>query len=157
MKCCYLEFQPDHRGFGRLVMHNDSLIVHDFPARSGHVNARGNLVDAIGRGIWTGREPPVKTAERAMWIAGPDHGWKYRLWDPRGRWTHFLIHPDGNLPGSMGCIVIQGTDAPELFQCLSKVHTLQSAVPVFIGIDVPPSGDVGEYFAVVGATAPGKT
>ena len=145
MKCCYLEFQPDARGFGRLVMHNDSLMIHDYPARTGYISARGSLINAISSGVWTGRTPPVMTIERAMWIAGPDHGWKYRLWDPRGRWTHFLIHPDGNLPGSDGCIVIQGTDAPELFQTLTKIYTLQKIIPVFIGVPVPESGDVTPY------------
>jgi hypothetical protein len=61
------------------------------------------------------------------------HGWKVRLYkvvDGEPVFTHYLIHPDGGLPGSKGCIVIQGTDAESFRVEIDKAIVKCGRVPV---------------------------
>lgn len=147
---CYLTFCPNERGFGRLVLHNDSLICFDQQARTGSVGLSGKLYNAIYNGVWMGREDPVKTNEKGMYVDRPANGWKYRLWDPKGCRSHYLIHPDGNLPGTEGCIGMIGDDCLDLFAYLTVAHKKQSAVPVLIGIPEPDRSAIIEKLETEG-------
>ena len=153
---CYLSFTPNNRGYGRVVLHNDSLIVFDHIARTGSIGPSGKLVDPIYAGTWMGRELPVKTTERGMWIARSGYGWKYRLWDPRGNWSHYLIHPDGNAPGTFGCIGLVDDDCLDLFSLLTVVHKKQSAVPVLVGIPEPDRAAIIDKLEAEGAVRHGN-
>lgn len=142
MKEHYLVFQYNEYGRGNLELHNDSLIEFEVAARTGSVSSAANLVNKISKGIWTIRKPSVDTTERAMaWEEG--FGWKVRLYTPKGKWSRYLIHPDGSGrgisrrgDGTMGCIGLQGT-ASTLRYHIDKILTKQTEIRVYVNTDPP--------------------
>jgi len=109
-----LIFDYDYRGYGLLSLYNAGTLADSVLCRSGSVNTAGKLVNCISPGDWWIKEPPVVTDEPAMSVIAGTPGWKCRLWKKRAaiyEHTRYLIHPDGGLPGTAGCIGIQGTNA----------------------------------------------
>jgi hypothetical protein len=125
-----LRFEYNKIGFGPLSLFENSRIVDCWACRTGSIDKYGVLINAIQTGSWTGRELPAETVEVSMVVDGV--GWKFRLWSPSGEWTHYLIHPDGNKPGSMGCIVPIKGSAINLRNHLSKAIQKQKILPVII-------------------------
>jgi hypothetical protein len=130
-------------GRGIVEVHNDSLIEWFHCARTGSVNRLGQLVNPIPDDReWAIRDRPVMIdphLEPALAINGV--GWKVRLWNCMGnseKWefSHYLFHPDGNLPGSAGCIVF-----PEICLDFPKlIHLIldkQPIIPVYVNRGVP--------------------
>lgn len=125
-----LSFEYDLRGFGPLVMHYDFKEIRSWKCRTGSINKQGELINAIAPGTWTGREYPRITDEVAMVVNGV--GWKWRLWDSNGNWTHYLIHPDGHVPGSLGCIVTLNSSATDLRDMLRIIMHYTEAIEVIV-------------------------
>lgn len=125
-----LEFKYGVRGYGDLILTRDGSFVRSWLCRTGSINAKGQLVNAIDPTDWQILKPSVETAETAMIIDG--YGWKIRLYTEKGEYTHYLIHPDGNLPGTAGCIGIQGTNAKPLKNLLDEALKSQHNIPVHI-------------------------
>lgn len=106
-----IKFEYDKFGFGDLIIYgeSDSLIL-SVGARTGSLDSNRALINAIPLGDWYIVDDPVDTDEKAMLVNGKT-GKKVRLYrkDDNSNgfiYTHYLIHYDGNLPGSAGCIVI---------------------------------------------------
>ncbi len=109
-----LEFAYDYRGFGALSLFDGKKIVDNLICRTGSIGVDGKLKNAIAVGEWYVPEQSVNTTEPAMSVHKPSDGWKIRLYKKRDNGlyaTHFLIHPDGGLGGTLGCVGIQGTNA----------------------------------------------
>lgn len=121
-------FNYDQRGHGELELLQYDISERYWAARSGSVNQHGNLVNVIPEGLWSIKEPTVWTDESAMVVNGM--GWKVRLFDSNGNWTHYLIHPDGGLPGSEGCIVLIGTIGIPLKEMIDRVIKEQQEIKV---------------------------
>lgn len=136
MKTYYFKFNYDRRGFGDLELHNDSLTAMSIVCRTGSINKDGMLVNAIAESVWRIMEPPVDTDEYGMHIH-PGEGWKVRLFREDGSWTSFLMHPDGGKPGSLGCIVFQGTDARDLKQRIEEIMKKQKEILVYVNCEPP--------------------
>lgn len=143
----FLQFNYDLKGWGELLLHNDSLIPFRIEARSGSINRDGILINVISPGIWTGQAPPVVTPEVGMMWKGFAMGWKWRMWSPDGKWTRHLIHPDGDGKGgnkigngTNGCIGTQG-QALELYNYLINIHPTQPVIPVYVNTEIPEGGD----------------
>ena len=126
-----VSFAYNKKGYGALCVWKNNRLEECFPCRTGSINGNEMLVNAIRPGIWTAREDVVKTSEIAMVVDGV--GFKLRLWTPEGAWSHYLIHPDGNKPGSEGCIVSLNRHV-SLFTILSKVMKIMRVLPVEVGI-----------------------
>lgn len=110
MKEYYLTFEYDSRGYGWLELHNDSIVPLRIWTRTGSIDSNGALKNAIESGIWWIVERPVDTAEHAMAVEF-GQGWKVRLYTEDLKWTDYLIHPDGNRPGTLGCLGLQDLGA----------------------------------------------
>jgi hypothetical protein len=126
----YLTFNYGSTGYGPLTLFDNNVVAQYWACRTGSIDEHGKLKNAIAPGTWTGRECPVDTTEPAMIVEGI--GWKFRLWAPDGRWTHYLIHPDGNKPGSLGCIVLPLTPAVDLRDYLKGIINEQKIINVII-------------------------
>jgi len=129
-----LEFEYNARGFGNLRLLDGDRVVDDLMCRTGSIDKSGQLVNPIGPDTWYILSESVDTNEIGMYIHEGE-GWKIRLYrrdvlSGEFQYTHYLIHPDGGLPGSKGCIVIQGSDA------LSFRHELDAAVRDYARIPV---------------------
>lgn len=133
----YLTFKTDERGFGKLTLHTDGFDF-SFDARTGSISTSGKLINNISSGIWTIKEQPVDTEEIAMVVAGI--GWKARLYTPEGNWSHYLIHPDGNLPGTLGCIGIQKTNAVFLRDAIKQAIAEQQTIRCYVNCE-PEKGE----------------
>jgi hypothetical protein len=125
--------KPYELGRGRLQVWLDETVVCESAARTGSVDASGELVKWIHPGEWWILQPSQDTKENAMVIG--NIGWKIRLWEkegPRYRFTHYLIHPDGGLPGSLGCIVTPTLclELRETIDTILKDH--QNKIPLII-------------------------
>lgn len=133
----FITFKYDEKGRGVVELHNNSLIETFVEARTGSINAKGILVNAIRPGIWTIRKPSKDTTEIAMeWQK--DFGWKTRLWTPEGKWSRYLIHPDGGRNrgnGTKGCIGIQGNGI-DLRYDIDVILKMQEQVKVYINQEV---------------------
>ena len=134
------KFKADKRGYGDLELYKDGKFEGKWKARSGSCDKEGKLVNSISSGIWTMRTAPVKTKEKGMVVDG--FGWKIRLWTPKGQWSHFLVHPDSNKPGTRGCIGIQGA-GKLLYKTLCDIYEEndKTTIPVEVG-------DVDERFKI---------
>jgi hypothetical protein len=146
-----IEFNYSPKGYGTITIHTSSSSPVTFPARTGANHFRNGeltLVNAIPPGEWFIIEPPAKTTEKGMFIPQVrGFGWKIRLYrkeldefsKPKYKPTSYLIHPDGNEPGTLGCLGIQKTNAPELFQFFLSVFSLDNSlkIPVTISESVP--------------------
>ena len=126
-----LTFSYNHLGFGPLCVWKDDRLVDCFPCRTGCIDANRKLINAIRPGVWTARENVVRTSEIAMVV--DNVGFKLRLWTPDGAWSHYLIHPDGNKPGSDGCIVSLSRHA-QLYKILTRIMLITRVLPVEVGV-----------------------
>ena len=126
-----VSFDYNKLGFGPLCVWKNDRIVDCFPCRTGSIDQSGKLINNIRTGIWTAREDVVYTNEIAMVAGGI--GFKLRLWTPEGAWSHYLIHPDGNKPGSEGCIVSLKNHS-ELCVQLKQIIAVMRVLPVEVGI-----------------------
>lgn len=139
MNTWYFEFQYDLRGFGSLILREGNLISLIYEARSGSIDVDGDLINPIKPGIWTIRDKPIPTQEIGMVVDTDKPAYKIRLHTPKGRWSHYLIHADGNKPGSLGCIAINKKYGNEsiLYKDVSKILTTQEKIKVYINTEVP--------------------
>jgi hypothetical protein len=119
-------FEYNDRGYGLLILDAPGDR-HEYLSRTGYIDGRGMLMCALPVGIYGLLDVPVKTTEIGMWIDDEKFGWKCRLWRSIAgtKWisTSYLIHPDGNKPGTMGCIGLINTNARPLFKALTKILT----------------------------------
>lgn len=114
-----MTFHYSRRGIGDLQLRKSGEIDRYWTARTGSINASGELINAIEPGVWKILEMTTYTDEAAMIVDGI--GWKARLYTPDGEYSHYLIHPDGGKPGTAGCIGLIGTNAmplKELIDCI---------------------------------------
>lgn len=104
--------KPSELGRGKLLLFNEQKIISVNEARTGSVTSQGKLVNSIkpsnDNRIWTAKIIPEMCYDKAeyyrMWRRKePGFGWKIRLFE-NGQYTHYLIHPDGGLGGTKGCI-----------------------------------------------------
>jgi hypothetical protein len=134
----WLEFKHDYRGFGDLVLRSDEHMIDSYHCRSGSISRNGTLKNAIESGDWFLADLSVDTDEPGMSAISGMSGWKIRLWriDESGQlvFTHYLIHPDGGKPGSLGCIVIQGSNALSFRHELDNAVREQGRVAVKVGV-----------------------
>lgn len=141
----FLSFQYNEKyGCGVLELRNDSLIPFQAEARTGSMKVKQGLVKAITPGIWTihADDPPELTNEPGMvWDEGL--GWKARMRTPKGNWSRYLIHPDGDGKGegkrgngTRGCIGIQG-NGNQLYTELHQILKKQDIVRVYINTPIP--------------------
>lgn len=121
-------FGYNKKGYGYTIITDGENVTASIYCRTGRLDSNGKLLDAIPTGVWTGRESPVLTTESAMIVDG--YGWKYRLWTPDGEWSHYLFHPDGNKPGSMGCIVPVKYHSLWMFYLFTMIHQVQDVLQV---------------------------
>jgi hypothetical protein len=126
----YLEFNYNDLGRGKLRVFDGNKEVFSIDSRSGYIDSAGRLQECIKQGVWWLKEKSVDTTEIAMFIPPETVGWKIRLFDSNKKFTHFLIHPDGNKPGSLGCIVFDSM-APELRILLDKLIDSDNEYPLF--------------------------
>lgn len=126
-----LTFQYNHLGFGALCIWKNDRIEECFPCRTGIIDHSGKLINNIRTGIWNAREDVVYTNEIAMVVDGI--GFKLRLWTPEGEWSHYLIHPDGNKPGSEGCIVSLSRHT-QLYKILTRIMLIMRVLPVEVDV-----------------------
>lgn len=127
-------FDYNEKGYGDLILYRhteETTQIMRYRARTGSVSKSLHLRNSIRPGLWTIKAPPVMTKEVGMYIK-PGQGWKVRMWTPEGQWSHHLIHPDGNKPGTLGCIGIIGTDALGLMRKICTIFETQDCLPVFI-------------------------
>ena len=116
----WFQFHYDSKGYGDIVLMDEMTCMGAWLARTGSIDRNGKLVNAIDPHNWFICNAPEKTNEIAMYIPGlPGFGWKWRLNTIPEPADHesspYLLHPDGNLPGSLGCPSFQKTNAPELY------------------------------------------
>jgi hypothetical protein len=78
--------------------------------------------------------PTEATKEEAMFIPPSKIGWKCRLYNDKKEYTHYLIHPDGGKPGSMGCIVLPDM-AANLQTILEKLMSVYSEIKVCVAME----------------------
>ena len=120
------KFEYDNRGYGDLIIYNGDTVVDYWECRTGSIDKSGILKNTIDPTLWRIVEKSVPTSEVAMVVNG--YGRKSRLYrvnDEGVHWTHYLIHPDGNLPGSQGCIVpIQSTPVHRLISLFSLLDLI---------------------------------
>ena len=145
MKDYHIEFMYNERGRGVLVIKQHSLLIRTVEARTGSINSKGDLVNAIKKGRWYIIEQSVDTDEKGM-IITPGKGWKVRLWllgkNNTFQFTHFLIHPDGDgtgkgklLNGTKGCIGTQ-KDALDVRKAIDNILKRQKSITVFVNVPV---------------------
>jgi len=114
-----ITFDYNAKGFGDLVLRYKDDILGVWFARTGSIAKKGSgfyLKNAIDPKTWylcRTPEVPHHTEEHRMFIKDmPGHAWKWRLWRYPVPQDHeitsgYLIHPDGGVPGTLGCIGIQ--------------------------------------------------
>jgi len=137
----FITFNYNEYGRGDVEIHNNSLVSVFAKARTGSISHHGNLVNKIMPGIWTIRGISVDTTERAMeWETG--FGWKVRLWTPKGNWSRFLIHPDGDKlgrrvgNGTAGCIGTRG-NCLDLRYKIDEICKFQDQIKVYVNTPYP--------------------
>lgn len=115
-----VEFFYNERGYGDLNLYDGENLVIIYLARTGSVNIKSQLVNAIPCREWYIIKPSISSKEKGMVIT-PGLGWKIRLYlSLDNGFTHYLIHPDGGKGGSVGCIVIQRLDAIDLKDAIDE-------------------------------------
>lgn len=132
----FLTFEYDERGYGDLILRQNSLIIMEFASRTGSLKWLDNIkkikpINLLAPDIYRILMPPVFTSEPGMHIK-KDNGWKIRLFTSAGKYTHYLIHPDGGKGGTKGCIGIQQTDALVLKERLNEILRLQSVIKCYV-------------------------
>lgn len=134
-----MSFSYDDRGYGVLSVYDGTLVVKSVRCRTGSINKKGALVNAIRPGVWTIKKPSVDTTEPGM-INDAGIGWKVRMWTPEGEWSHYLIHPDGGKGGTRGCIGILKEDL-SMRECIDETLLLQETIRVYINKPIPREVD----------------
>jgi len=126
-----LSFEYNVEGFGDLILYYNNDVMGVWLTRTGSRDSRGILQNAIEPAVWyivSDPENPVPSEYDRMFVSGQQGiGWKWRLWpypvhrdhDPI---SHFLIHPDGNLPGTLGCLGIQNSNAMGLYHFAKAIY-----------------------------------
>lgn len=125
-----LKFDYDRKGRGDLVLLKDNELIRSWPCRTGSINQKLELVNALEPTEWQILAPSEWTTESAMCVDGK--GWKIRLYTADGRFTHYLLHPDGGLGGTKGCIGIIGTVAIPLKELLDEILLSQISIKVSV-------------------------
>jgi hypothetical protein len=125
-----LKFDYDKRGHGDLVLLKDNEPVRAWPCRTGSINTKLELVNALEPVEWQVLSPSEKTSESTMCLNG--EGRKIRLWTIEGKYTHYLVHFDGGLGGTKGCIGLLGTLALPLFDLLDEALKNQHNILVHV-------------------------
>lgn len=145
----WFKFNYDRRGFGDLEFYDKYSKVDQlsFKARTGSNQFRNGaiaLVNAIEPRTWFLPSGPETTPESGMFVKGElGYGWKWRLWKKENPSdterlvkyrSRLLIHPDGNLPGSLGCIVTIKTNAMDLYHFAKRLHSNYpgTVIPVLV-------------------------
>lgn len=129
----YIEFHYSDTGKGTLVIHRSCDDTKVFQARSGSIDSLGRLKNVIDKGVWWILKPHEFTTEKGMMIKGHKSSWKTRLYNKNKNYTHYLIHPDGNLPGSRGCIVTPGISL-DLRDIIDEMLKEVNEIPVYINV-----------------------
>lgn len=129
----YITFHYNDLGKGNLVIHKNVDNLLTTRARSGSINGSGKLVNVIKSGKWIIKTPHEPTDEKGMVVGDSKEGWKTRLYTSKGEYTHFLIHPDGNKPGSLGCIVTP-TMAFNVRDLIDELLEKNEEIKVFINV-----------------------
>ena len=130
----YIVFNFNERGRGNIVLYGscDEVMVEE--ARSGSVDSLGRLKNVIAKGKWIIKKKHEVTSEKGMIIKGGSKvSWKTRLYNKNADFTHYLIHPDGNLPGSLGCIVTPDM-ALELRDEINELLDIVDEIPVYVNV-----------------------
>ena len=131
-----LEFFYGIYGFGDLRLLDGDVQIDDYQARCGSVGKDGKLKKPTPPGEYAIIEPSVDTTEPGMIMHPGDIGWKIRLYrvmpDGSLKFTHLLIHIDGGLGGSLGCIVIPGTYGNSLRHELDGALKAFGRIPVIV-------------------------
>ena len=132
----FITFDYDKYGYGKLQLHNDSLLVCDTKSRTGSINQDGYLVNSIKQGQYIIPAPAVDSKEPGIYKEG--YGFKFRLWRlindiPTIEFTRLLIHIDAGLPGTLGCIGIQEVQEAIMFRTRAdQVFKIQYFIKTFI-------------------------
>lgn len=131
----YIDFNYNDLGRGNIRIFENGNEIYIKSARTGSIDGNGSLTNAIPYGKWFIKDPSSDTTENAMIIHPEIIGWKKRLYNYKKESTHYLFHPDGNKPGSLGCIVTPDM-AYALRIILDYLTNKYSEVPVFINTKV---------------------
>jgi len=119
-----INFEYNEKGFGNLELCSGGTVEISYRSRTGSIGSDGKLKNAMPAGEHWIRTESVDTVEIGMVIT-PGKGWKIRLWqklsDTKYGYRGLLIHPDGNLPGTLGCIGIIKKDALDLRKRLDEI------------------------------------
>ena len=133
-----LEFVYDERGFGELSLMDGENCLDRYRCRTGSINTKGKLVNALKPINYIILDKSVNTCEFSMYVT-IGHGWKIRLYIDLGvkgtKRTRLLIHPDGGEKinnGTRGCIGIQATDAISFRHELDKCIDDYGRLPVMV-------------------------
>ena len=138
-----LSFEYGNRGYGELILFRNDKIIDVWWSRTGSCNTENKLVNTIDPHLWylisSPELPHESEYEKMAVLDRHGFGWKQRLWpipcpaehDPI---SHFLIHPDGNLPGTSGCVGIQNSNAIGLFYFFAWYF--ETHKNTIIGIDI---------------------
>ncbi len=125
-----IEFYFNKLGRGNLVLIDNSTVIISYKARTGSINSDGHLIKSIPERTWYILKPSINTDETGMTIT-KGLGWKIRLYTAlEGGYSHYLIHPDGNKPGSNGCIVIPFFDALDFKNLVDSYLVKQGIIDV---------------------------
>jgi len=127
----YITFHYNDLGRSNLVIYKDGEKINSFPARTGSVHEA--LCNPIKQGVWYIKTPHEKTTEKGMMIEGFNISWKTRLYNSEKEYTRYLIHPDGNKPGSLGCIVTPGMEL-ELRDLIDSLLKEVDEIPVYVNV-----------------------
>ena len=148
-KLYVLNFKYNRRGAGDLILLGAGKTMGIWPSRSGSIDKKGNLINVVAPKTWylrTGPEDPVDNEYDKMYVkSAPGIGWKERMWTMPApfageTFSHQLIHPDGGLPGSLGCIVPQKSNAMGLFYFFQWIFDIHKGT--VIPVDVSRIYDV---------------
>ena len=129
----YLTFHYNDLGRGNIVLYKNCDEVMVKPARSGSIDGYGKLRNVIPAGKWIIKTKHEFTSEKGMCPKGITKSWKTRLYNKHGDFTHYLIHPDGNLPGSLGCIVTPDM-AYDLRDIIDEILEEVNEIPVYVNV-----------------------
>jgi hypothetical protein len=139
-----LSFLYDSRGFGDLILSNGVTTADRYVCRTGSIDKSGKLINSMPIGNYAIKNITVSTPEEGMWIDTPENGWKAILWlvNDYGEMqaTKLRIHPDGGLGGTLGCIGIQGTNAPALRKEIDAIIEEQEILAVTVGLKTIGAG-----------------
>lgn len=133
----WIYFEYNARGAGEIVVEHDNGDRFTWSAATGSIGTYGNLKNAIAPGRWFIIDRPVATTEPGM-VTRKGEGWKARLYQPGADgqyiYTHYLIHPDGGLRGSLGCIVTPDS-ALKLRDLINAILDEQENIAVIISAE----------------------